>query len=107
MTGLKLNRVYRGPGKVASFGRVQKLVLESPEADDCYFAFATARGSAPEVFAYGTDEQGLAELSNLIRSDEVLAVVRGQRVVFRQSSVVELSVGREQVEHRLRVDEVI
>lgn len=102
---LKMNWVFRGVPPRVSFGFAQPPQMDSPPLDERYFAFATARGSRPSVFDYGTDEDGVAALSNLIRSEEVLAVIIGRRVNFQQASVVELSVGRGRVEHRLRIKE--
>ena len=82
---LRMNCVFRGVPPGVSFGFVQPPKMDPPSPVDRYFAFATARGARPSVFEYETGEEGVAALSNLIRSENVLAVIRGQRVVFQEA----------------------
>jgi len=75
-----------------------------PKSADKFYAFASSPGSPPRVFTYEDSEEGVAELSNLIRSEDVMAVIKGVRVKTSQSSVVELSVRGNVVAHKLSYD---
>ena len=83
-----------------SFGTEQPFVLEVPQ-EERLWAFALADRSSPQVFDYTPDEEGLQSLANLLRSEEVLAVVRGTKAKFEILSVVELSVGEQLLVNRL------
>jgi hypothetical protein len=65
------------------------------------YAFAAADGLRPQVFTYTTDADGLEDLANLIRSEQVLAVVKGVPVKTALESVVTLSDGGMVIENRI------
>jgi len=64
------------------------------------YAFAIADRAGPKVFEYTNDEEGLEELANLVRAEEVLAIIEGQRVEFELASTV--SIGS--VENRMPIN---
>jgi hypothetical protein len=76
--------------------------LQESEPDK-YFAFTSTRGSSPRVFEYDDDPDGVEALSNLIRAEDIIALIHGKRVVFEQASLVELSVGKQRIEHKLKI----
>ncbi len=102
---LRLTRALGGSPKSVSFGGVGPLKLGDQRTYERYFAFAVAEGARPRVFDYDTDADGLEAVSNLIRSEEVLAVVRGRAAQFAELSVVEMSIGGRRLSHRLNVKE--
>lgn len=66
-----------------------------------YYAFATTDRGNPRVFEYADDESGIEALSNLIRSENVIGVVKGCKVLFEVSSVIDFRVGRETASNRM------
>jgi len=73
------------------------------EREEKVFAFAITERSRPRVFEYDYDRDGLEALANLIRSEEVISVVKGRRADFAHESVVSLSDGRDRMENRIIV----
>ncbi len=61
------------------------IAKDSPEK---VFAFALTDGSKPHVFDYDIDDDGLASLANLMRSEHILAVIKGRKINFTVESVV-------------------
>lgn len=88
----RMNLPFQGTRKGHSFGCAPKFQLASP-ADSRLFAFAVTDRAQPHLFDYSDDEEGLQALANLIRSEEVLAVVRGQLAPFEVVSLVEVAMG--------------
>ncbi len=65
------------------------------------YAFALADRARPQVFEFTTDDDGLQSLSNLIRCEEVVSVVRGHNVPFEVASVVEVNMRNRRHQDRL------
>lgn len=103
--GLRLNCRLAASPRSVSFGGAGSLRLGDQKSYERYYAFAVAEGARPRVFNYETDADGLEAVSNLIRSEEVLAVVRGCEAQFAELSVVEMSIGGKRLSHRLNVKE--
>jgi len=74
------------------------MTTESPEK---VFAFALADGAKPHVFDYDIDEDGLASLANLMRSEHILAVIKGRRVNFAVESVVTVDLDTVKINDRM------
>lgn len=68
-----------------------------------FFAFALAEGSVPRVFSYEDGEDGVEKLANLIRSEDVLKIVKGREVRISSASVVSFDIGGRRTEHKLEV----
>jgi len=75
------------------------------EQYECFYAFAVADRVRPRVFTYNTDQDGIESLANLVRSEEVLSIVRGREVTFAELSVVEMQVAGRKFRHRMPVKE--
>lgn len=89
----KLRHLYFHP-RSAEFGHTTGRPQPEPkDKQQKIFAVSTTRYGKADIFTYDDDEQGRRELSNLIRSEEVLMVIKGSQVSFRTASVVELTVG--------------
>ncbi len=71
---------------------------ESPER---IFAFALTDGSKPHVFDYDIDDDGLASLANLMRSEHILAVIKGRKINFTVESVVSADLDIARIDDRL------
>lgn len=54
------------------------------------YAFAVSRGGTPKIFEFDITSEGLAALSNLVRSEDVIKVVKGVEARFTVESVVSL-----------------
>jgi len=74
------------------------MTAESPEK---VFAFALADGSRPHVFDYEINEDGLASLASLMRSEHILAVVKGRKVNFAVESVVTVDLDNVKINDRM------
>lgn len=57
------------------------------------YAFSVARGGRPQVFEFDISPEGLAALATLVRSEDVLKVVKGVEARFTVESVVSLVAG--------------
>lgn len=90
---LRMNLPFPGVQRGQSFGLVHRFALTPPTSEERLFAFAVTERLQPQVFDFANDEQGLQALANLIRSEDVLVVVRGQQAPFETSSLVEVSIG--------------
>lgn len=100
----KITVLFRSSTEGYSFGTKEKLVNNLvSDREERIFAFAIAERSRPRVFEYDYDKDGLEALANLIRSEEVISVVRGRRADFAHESVVSLSDGRDRMENRIIV----
>ncbi len=65
------------------------------------FAFSLPlKSGKPKVFMYENTDQGRAQLANLIRGENVLAVVHGTQVEFESASVVGLTVDSHKIVHK-------
>lgn len=85
-----LNLPFRGVSRGHSFGCAPKFSLAA-QTEERLFAFATTERMQPQVFEFANDEEGLQQLANLIRSEEVQAVIKGQRAPFEVVSLVEVA----------------
>jgi hypothetical protein len=65
------------------------------------YAFAVTRGGRPQVFDFDITEEGLASLATLVRSEDVLKVVKGCEARFSVESVVSLSANDLELTDRL------
>lgn len=88
----KLRHLYFHPRGV-TLGHAPGRPQPEPVQSNKIFAVSTTPYGKADIFTYEDDEQGRRELSNLIRSEEVLMVIRGSQVTFRTASVVELNLG--------------
>ena len=98
---LLYNQRYSAPPAAVGFGS-EPFDAPTPKRE-LYYAFAIAEGASPRVFRFETDEDGVQSLANLVRSEDVLQVVRGHPVEIATASVVEFSSGGETTQHRLEV----
>ena len=57
------------------------------------YAFSVARGGRPQVFEFDITPEGLTSLANLVRSEDVIKVVKGAEARFTVESVVSLTAG--------------
>lgn len=68
---------------------------------DKLYAFSMVERGAPRVFVYDATPDGLESLSHLVRSEEVIAVIRGRELEVKQETVVLVNDGVDLVnEHR-------
>lgn len=95
-----VDTAFQGVSRGYSFGNVHAFDLDIRHGDRLY-AFAVTDKTRPQVFDYGPDDDGLASLANLIRSEEVVAIVQGRQADFELCSVVEVSVGLKTMRDRM------
>lgn len=69
--------------------------------EDELFAFTVVDGGAPQVIRFPATENGLESLSNLIRAENVILVVRGTELRCDVESVVTLSAAGSSYQDRL------
>ncbi len=82
-----------------TFGAIPRAQFFIP--GDKIYAFSVVERGVPRVFTYDSDADGLDQLSHLIRSETVLAVIRGRQLEIKTESVVSMTDGAElQTEHR-------
>ena len=99
---VRSNLPFRGVAKGHSFGHAPALTFSTP-SEERLFAFAVTERSRPHVFEFSNDEEGLQELANLIRSEEVQAVVKGVKTQFELVSLVEVAMGGHVHQDRLPI----
>lgn len=87
---------FPGVASRAHFGEFYEAGAPSGER---LYAFAVSDGNRPAVFDYDIDD--LDALAALVRSERVLAVIRGTRAAVRHSSVVSVDVGGEHLEDQM------
>ncbi len=75
------NRKIIGYGDVSSIDTAEK-----------FYVFALADKKKPKVFVFDNDEESLQALANLMRVEDVLAVVYGKDVNFSHISEVSFNV---------------
>lgn len=94
MGNFRLNYRFSGAPSGHSFGMIGRTAVheEEPVVTERLFAFAVAERSSPRVFDYSLDNDGIEGLANLIRSEEVLAVVQGHRAQFEMASSVAVNI---------------
>jgi len=92
-------RLSYGVPRDHTFGAVPRAQFFSP--GDKIYAFSVVERGVPRVFTYDLDADGLDQLSHLVRSETVLAVIRGRQLEIKTESVVSMTDGAElQTEHR-------
>lgn len=67
------------------------------------FVFTTDDSDKPKLIELDTDDKGLEELALMIRSDSIIAVVRGTRVKAQVTSQVQIDLGNTGYTHVLNV----
>jgi hypothetical protein len=68
------------------------------------FAYALTNRMTPQVFEFSNDMDGLRSLANLVRSEDVLAVVQGSKIRFEVASVVSFNSSGMQLEDRMPIE---
>lgn len=85
-------------GQLVGFG----VAPGDPGEPEKFFAFTTSKGVS-RVYEYGTSQEDVRTLGNLVRTGEVVDLVYGRRVRFQSISSVELSVDGRTIEDSRRV----
>ena len=83
---MKYNFRYIRP-KALSFGVADP--LEFPQPPELH-VFVLLDGSLPKCLSFADDHDGLEAVSQMVRSDDVISIVRGKRVPFTLSTVTTL-----------------
>jgi hypothetical protein len=93
--------------KIPYFARINCnfgiLPKDDPLADSGtrLFAFALSDRTVPRVFEFDATPDGINSVANLIRTENVLEVVKGKRVSVSRFSVVTLDTDEGKIEDRL------
>lgn len=104
-----INAPFDGVNPRATYGLPPHARFELPDMDSRgarLFAI-TISDMRPRVFEFADDAQGATELANLMRSEYVVRVIRGERVDVNVSSVVQMTIGGRIVEDTLPIPETI
>jgi hypothetical protein len=101
MSNLRINIPFEGPASGYGFGVAPPFSLPQQLSGERIFAFALADRTTPRVFDFDTSPDGIKSVANLIRTEQVIAVVRGHRANINRASVVSLTLGSEEIEDRL------
>lgn len=100
MSNLRVHIPFTGFRNSCDFGFVPNYTEPKPHPGRI-FAFALADGSKPRVFDFEAGEEGMKAVANLVRTEDVLAVVRGHRMNVQRFSVVSFSVCGDKHEDKL------
>ena len=93
-------RVYQLPSGLCWFGHRQKLYDVRLKV----FAFVTLHTGEMSVLEYEDTPDGYEDLASLLRTGEVIAVVKGEKLNFAVESVVSLPRDGELFESRLPIN---
>lgn len=74
-----------------TFGFAGK-VSNATRANDRFYAVAINEYGRPQIFDYDADADGREGLMNLLRADEVAAVIFGQKLEFKLASIAQVTV---------------
>jgi hypothetical protein len=86
-------------------GPIEIETPKAPEAPAMLYAVSVPRrGGLPLISQYENNEDGLHELANLVRGENVLAVFVGHRVQVEATNVVELNIKGKPVADRIVLD---
>jgi hypothetical protein len=95
--------VIGGPRLAIGLGPLQSgnTVAEPNRPKQHLFAFSLPlKSGRPKVFMYENNDQGRSQLANLIRGENVLAVIHGTQVEIESASVVGLIVDQHKIVHK-------
>ncbi len=71
--------------------------------NDRFYAVAINEYGRPQIFDYAADDDGREGLMNLMRADEVAAVIFGQKLDFKLMSVAQITVNGQEFESILPI----
>ncbi len=81
--------------------RPEDLVEKVPTKYYCFIA--PKGGGAPRVMEFDNDQEGLDHLANVVRAENVIAVVLGQRADLTVESAVTVGAGADAHTHSMKV----
>lgn len=90
---------------MAAFGPDMGSIDLGTSPEQRFYVFAIADGERPKVFSFPIDKDGMEAMANLLRSENVLEIVRGSAVEYSLASVVEVHDGGNRYSHAMPLRE--